>query len=67
MAWMNENGTYRGTSTFETSGPNLRDEVGQIEADRKALTLEEGSLAFWTARALESSTERSFATHGKTP
>ena len=58
MAWMNENGTYQGTSTFETSGPNLRDEVGQIEAGRKALTLEEGSLAFWTARALEEVVDR---------
>ena len=58
MAWMNENGTYQGTSTFETSGPNLRDEVSQIEADRRALTLEEGSLAFWTARALDEVVDR---------
>lgn len=58
MAWMNENGTYQGTRTFETTGKNLREHVGQIEADRRALTLEEGSLAFWTARALEEVVDR---------
>jgi len=41
MAWMNEEGTYRGTSTFKTSGQNLREEIGRIEAKTKMLTLEE--------------------------
>jgi len=58
MAWMNGEGTYRGRSTFATSGQILREEVGQIKADKKALTLEEGPLAFWTARVLEGIVDR---------
>ena len=51
-AWMNEEGTYRGTTTFKTSGQNLREKVNGVVADSKALTLE-GPLAFWTGRVLE--------------
>ena len=49
MAWMNEDGNYREPSTFRTSGENLRLTVDQVGAEEKALTLEEGPLAFWTA------------------
>ena len=58
MAWMNEEGTYRGTTTFKTSGQNLREKVNGVVADSKALTLEEGPLAFWTARVLEEIVDR---------
>jgi transposase len=58
MAWMNEDGDYRGPATFRTSGENLRQSVGQVEAEEKALTLEEGPLAFWTARVLEGVIDR---------
>ncbi|WP_263841471.1 hypothetical protein [Salinibacter sp.] len=53
MAWMNGEGTYQGTTTFETSGENLREGVGHVKADKKAPGLEEGPLAFWNARVLE--------------
>lgn len=46
MAWMDENGTQRGTRTFATSGQILREEVRGIGAEEKAVTLEEGPLAF---------------------
>ncbi len=45
-AWINEGGNYRGSSTFRTSGENLRREISDIKAEEKALTLEEGPLAF---------------------
>lgn len=53
MVWTGEEGTYRGPSTFQTSGQILRERIGQIKAKKKAVTLEEGPLAFWTARVLE--------------
>jgi len=53
MAWMNGEDTYQGTTTFETSGENFQEEVGHVKTDKKALTLEDGPLAFWTARVLE--------------
>jgi len=53
MVWTGEEDTYRGPSTFQTSGQILRERVGQIRAKEKAVTLEEGPLAFWTARVLE--------------
>jgi transposase len=58
MAWMNEEGTYRSTTTFETSGQNLREQVDRVKARKKNLTLEEGPLAFWTARVLEGEVDR---------
>ena len=58
MAWMNEEGAYRGPSTFRTSGENLRKKVEGVKADEKALTLEEGPLAFWTARVLDGIVDR---------
>lgn len=58
MAWMNEEGTCRGPSTFDTSGQALQEKVGDIEAKEKVLTLEEGPLAFWTARTLEEVVDR---------
>lgn len=53
MAWINEEGSCRELSTFQTSGENLREKIGSIRAGEKTLTLEEGPLAFWTARTLE--------------
>ncbi|WP_263842080.1 IS110 family transposase [Salinibacter sp.] len=58
MAWLNEEGASRGPSTFRTSGENLREEISDIKADEKALTLEEGPLAFWTARVLDGLVDR---------
>ena len=58
MAWMNEEGDYRGPSTFRTSGENLRKRISDIKAEEKALTLEEGPLAFWTARVLDGLVDR---------
>lgn len=58
MAWMNGEGTYRGTATFGTSAQNLREQVGKLKATEKHLTLEEGPLAFWTARVVEEVVDR---------
>lgn len=58
LAWMNEEGDYRGPSTFRTSGENLRKRICDIKAEEKALTLEEGPLAFWTARVLDGLVDR---------
>lgn len=58
VAWMNEEGTCRGPSTFRTSGENLRREISAVEADEKVLTLEEGPLSFWTARVLDGLVDR---------
>mgnify|MGYP002762699166 CR=1 FL=1 len=60
MAWMNEEGTYRGTTTFTTSGRRLREEVDQIKASEKSLTMEEGPLALWMARALKEDIDQVF-------
>jgi hypothetical protein len=51
---MNEEGEYQGIRTFPTSGSNLRKSIDGIDADSKLLTIEQGSLALWTARTLES-------------
>ena len=48
---MNEEGFYRSTTTFKTSVQNLREKVNGVVAGSEALTLEEGPLALWTARA----------------
>jgi hypothetical protein len=53
MVWTGEEGTYRGPTTFQTSGQILRERIGQIKAKEKAVTLEEGPLAFWMARVLK--------------
>ena len=58
MTWMNEEGAYRGPSTFRTDGENLRKKAEGVKADEKALTLEEGPLAFWTARVLDGIVDR---------
>lgn len=52
ISWMNSDGEIQGTDTFATSEKNLTEEVRAIEAQTKKLTLEESSLAFWTARTL---------------
>jgi hypothetical protein len=43
MVWINGEGTYQDTTNFEISGENLQEEVGDVKADRKALTLEGGT------------------------
>jgi len=58
MAWMNESGDCRGPSTFQTSGQAIRNKIDEIKADQKVVTLEEGPLAFWTARTLEETVDR---------
>ena len=58
MAWMNESGDCRGPSTFQTSGQTIRNKIDEIKADQKVVTLEEGPLAFWTARTLEETVDR---------
>ncbi|MCS3857796.1 transposase [Salinibacter ruber] len=58
MAWLNEAGDYHGPSTFQTSGQTIRKNVDEIKAKEKIVTLEEGPLAFWTARTLEEVVER---------
>lgn len=52
ISWMNSNGEIQGTGTFATSEKNLTEGVRAIEAQTKKVTLEESSLAFWTARTL---------------
>lgn len=52
MSWMNSDGEIQGTDTFATSEKNLIEGVREIEAQTKKVTLEESSLAFWTARAV---------------
>lgn len=58
MAWMNESGDCWGPSTFQTSGQTIRKKIDEIKADQKVVTLEEGPLAFWTARTLEEAVDR---------
>ena len=58
MAWMNESGDCRGPTTFQTSGQTIREKIDEIKADQKVVTLEEGPLAFWTARTLKESVDR---------
>jgi hypothetical protein len=58
MTWLNEEGASRGPSTFRTSEEIIREEISDIKADEKASGLEEGPLAFWTARVLESVVDR---------
>ncbi len=53
-----KDGNYREPATFRTSGKNLRQSVGQVEAEEEALTLEEGPLAFSTARVLDGVVDR---------
>lgn len=43
-----------------TSGRCLREEVDHIDAGQKALTTEEGPLAFWMARALREDVDQVF-------
>lgn len=52
LSWMDDDGVIAGTATFDTSAENLIRNVDGICAHEKVLTLEEGSLAYWTARTL---------------
>jgi transposase len=58
MSWMDEEGEVQGSSTFETSAEQLITHVENIDADTKMLTLEESSLAYWTARTLTEEVDR---------
>lgn len=52
IGWMDQHGTYRGHKRIATSESAMIRSVVSIEAERKVLTLEEGSLALWVARTL---------------
>jgi hypothetical protein len=54
IAWMTQSGDCRGPSTFQT----IRKKIDEIKAGQKIVTLEEGPLAFWTARILEEAVDR---------
>lgn len=58
MSWMNEGGNLQGSSTFETSEEQLISHVKNIDAKTKLLTLEESTLAYWTARTLTGQVDR---------
>lgn len=58
LAWRDEAGDIQGSSRFDTSAKELMAQVQDIDADRKLLTLEESSLAYWTARTLTGSVDR---------
>jgi hypothetical protein len=45
LSWVNEDGKIQGTSSFGTSEKNLIEEVEEIEAQTKKITLEESPLA----------------------
>ena len=51
LGLMNQDGTYLDTWRFSTSEAELIEHLVSIKAKHKVLTLEEGPLAFWIARA----------------
>lgn len=52
ICWIGPEGDLRGQQSFTTSEQNLIDQVQDIGGEAKLLALEEGPLAFWTARTL---------------
>ncbi len=47
---MSADGTFRGNCEFDTSEINIIEALKTVKAHKKYLTIEEGSLTFWTAQ-----------------
>lgn len=58
LTWLDEDGVVQGRATFDTSEEEMIEAVEEIDAEEKYLTLEEGPLAYWTARALANYVDR---------